>query len=95
MAEPRLACLFAPLCHHASVLFQMRELTDMTRKRVCKIDSKCKLEYDGKDLFFIFKGVKIAKRDFKLKTWVAIQPGWTVTDEPGGGCVEYDGIVRN
>lgn len=73
----------------------------MKRKRECKIDDKCKMEYDGKVLFVVFNGVRIAKRDLKLKIWTSIKPGWTVTDEPDGKIkygwlrVEYDGVQRH
>ena len=56
----------------------------------------------GKNLFVVINGVRIAKRNFKLKTWVTIQPGWHVTDKtdnPSMGKygvinIEHDGVLK-
>jgi hypothetical protein len=44
----------------------------------------CVMHYDGENLFIILDGVKIAKRGEPgtrhAKTWVPIEPGWTVRD---------------
>lgn len=40
---------------------------------------------DGADVFVVVDGVRIAKRGrpgtSQAKTWVSIEPGWTVLDE--------------
>jgi hypothetical protein len=43
-----------------------------------------KIVSDGKDIFVVANGVKIAKRGrpgtAQAKTWVSLEPGWTVLD---------------
>jgi hypothetical protein len=43
-----------------------------------------RVEEDGKDLFLIIDGVKIAKRGRpgtrRAKTWISLKPGWAVFD---------------
>jgi len=45
---------------------------------------ECKIETDGNDIFVIADGVTIAKRGHpgtpQAKTWIALEPGWTVRD---------------
>ena len=56
---------------------------------------------DGKEVFVVFDGVKIAKRGRpgtrEAGTWVSIRPGWSVHDELDGRelVVEHDGIRRH
>jgi hypothetical protein len=42
------------------------------------------MRYDGKDLFVVADGLKIAKRGHPdtrhAKTWVSLEPGWAVRD---------------
>ena len=43
---------------------------------------------DDGSMFIVFNGVRIAKRGHpkspQAKTWVSLEPGWTVLDEPDG-----------
>ena len=43
-----------------------------------------KVSKDGKDLFVVVNGVRIAKRGYPYTphagTWVSIEPGWEVLD---------------
>ena len=65
--------------------------------------SECRIEgwKDGKEVFVVFDGVKIAKRGHpgtrEAGTWVSIRPGWSVHDELDGRelVVEHDGIRRH
>ena len=54
-----------------------------------------KLVYDGADMFVIVDGVKVAKRGHPetphAKTWVSIEPGYTVRDCEDGIEVEFNG----
>jgi hypothetical protein len=51
---------------------------------------------EGSDLFVIADGVKIAKRGHPntphAKTWISLEPGWTVHDGPGYLEVIYHGV---
>jgi hypothetical protein len=38
------------------------------------------IEYDGKEMFVVRNGVRIAKRKRKDKEWVSLMPGLTVRD---------------
>jgi len=38
------------------------------------------IEYDGKEMFVVRNGVRIAKRRRKDKEWVSLMPGVTVRD---------------
>jgi hypothetical protein len=57
------------------------------------------IESDGKDMFVIVDGVKIAKRGHpgtpQAKAWVSLEPGWTVRDARGGEDIEiqYNGVT--
>ena len=46
------------------------------------------VECDGESIFIVFNGERIAKRGRfdspQAKTWVSLEPGWTVLDEPDG-----------
>ena len=54
-----------------------------------------KLVYDGADMFVVVDGVKVAKRGHPetphAKTWVPIEPGYTVRDCEDGIEVEFNG----
>ncbi|MCC6888513.1 MAG: hypothetical protein IT536_08275 [Hyphomicrobiales bacterium] len=47
---------------------------------------------DGKDMYVVIDGVKIAKRGHKgtpqAKTWVSLEPGWSVIDTKDGTGIE-------
>jgi hypothetical protein len=66
----------------------------MTRKR--KAAPRADIESDGKDLYFVFDGKRIAKRGApgtpQARTWVSLEPGYTVT---GTERIEvtFDGVV--
>jgi hypothetical protein len=59
------------------------------------------VEFDGKDIFVIVDGVKIAKRGHpgtpEAGTWISLRPGWavTTTDDYDHIGIWHDGIVRN
>ncbi len=57
--------------------------------------SECKIESDGRDLFVIFNGVKIAKRGHpdtpQAGQWVSLEPGYKVYGGTGDELV----IERN
>jgi len=48
--------------------------------------SLCGMEYDGKDLFLVHRGIRIAKRGKPgtphARTWVSLEPGYRVFDGP-------------
>jgi hypothetical protein len=54
---------------------------------------EAKIESDGTDLFVVVNGVRIARRGRKgtpqAKTWVSLEPGWRVLDEPPTMVIEY------
>jgi hypothetical protein len=47
---------------------------------------------DGIDIFIIVDGVKVAKRGRpgtqQAKTWISLEPGWSVRDAAGGNELE-------
>ena len=51
---------------------------------------------EGSDLFVFADGLKIAKRGHPntphAKTWIPLEPGWTVFDGPGYLEVIYNGV---
>jgi hypothetical protein len=60
--------------------------------------SECIIESDGRDLFVIFNGVKIAKRGQpdtpQAGQWVSLEPGYTVYGGTGDELViERNGVV--
>jgi hypothetical protein len=58
----------------------------------------CEIMSDGKDIFVIADGVKIAKRGHpgtpQARTWVSLEPGWRVFDAKRGRelVVEHHGV---
>jgi hypothetical protein len=57
------------------------------------------MEGDGRDIFIVVDGVRIAKRGSpgtpQAKTWVSLEPGWSVLDvggELGDIEVTYNGV---
>jgi hypothetical protein len=54
------------------------------------------IEGDGKDMFVICDGVRIAKRGDDA-TWVSLEPGWSVISPPDHSTitVEYNGVKRH
>jgi hypothetical protein len=59
-------------------------------RKMAKVE--CSIESDGKDLFVVFNGKRIAKRGRpnspQARTWVSIEPGFEVHDEEHRICVE-------
>jgi hypothetical protein len=57
---------------------------------------ECIMKGDGRDMFIIFNGVKIAKRGHpgtpKAKTWISLEPGYTVLDGDGEIVVVKNGV---
>jgi hypothetical protein len=53
------------------------------------------IESDGIDVFVVYNGVRIAKRE--AQTWVSLEPGYTVWDKnyPEELVVKYEGKVVN
>ncbi len=52
---------------------------------------------DGHDVFIVVDGVKIAKRGKprtpQAKTWISLEPGWTVRDiHPNEIEVRFEGV---
>ena len=47
--------------------------------------AECRIVSDGKDIFVVFEGKRIAKRGRsgtpQAKSWVSLEPGYTVHDE--------------
>ena len=45
------------------------------------------IQFDGTDLYVVFNGVQIARRGAKgtpqALTWISLEPGFRVRDEPG------------
>jgi hypothetical protein len=54
------------------------------------------IEGDGRDVFVIVNGMRIAKRGDsdgpQAKTWVSLEPGWTVLDRQDQIEVNRDGV---
>ena len=56
------------------------------------------IEGDGRDIFIVIDGVRIAKRGSpgtpQAKTWVSLEPGWSVLDIEGSREIEvtHDGV---
>jgi hypothetical protein len=56
------------------------------------------IQSDGKDLFIIFDGKRIAKRGRpgtpQARTWVSLEPGYRVLDSASGDeiVIEYNGV---
>jgi hypothetical protein len=46
------------------------------------------IEFDGADMFVVRHGKRIAKRDQQTKTWIALEPGWQVSDVDSGEAIE-------
>jgi hypothetical protein len=57
-----------------------------------------KMVSDGRDIFIVLDDVKIAKRRRagtpQAKTWISLEPGWSVLDGPDGESIEvsYQGV---
>jgi hypothetical protein len=55
-------------------------------------DPVCELHNDGKDVFVLVDGVKIARRGppntAQAKTWIVLEPGWIVRDVDHGNAIE-------
>ena len=62
-------------------------------KRQRKIKT-CRVECDGEDIFIVADGLQIAKRGHpgtpQAKTWVSLEPGWTVRDCGEGDSIEIE-----
>jgi hypothetical protein len=66
----------------------------MTKKVECTIE----VSQDGRDIFVVIDGVRIAKRGHRgtpqAKTWVSLEPGWSVIDVEDGQEIEvrHEGV---
>ena len=62
-----------------------------------KTPPKAEIESDGRDLFVVFNGVKIAKRgqpgSAQAGQWISLEPGYRVLDGPDleSIVIEYQG----
>jgi len=58
----------------------------------------CEVMSDGRDLFILMDGIKIAKRGHpgtpQARTWVSLEPGWRVFDNADltEFIIECDGV---
>jgi hypothetical protein len=63
-----------------------------------EMSKPCEIVGDGKELFVLFDGVRIAKRGKpgtpQAGTWISLEPGFTVLSPPDHSyiAVEKDGI---
>jgi hypothetical protein len=52
------------------------------------------IECEGSDIFVVADGVKVAKfghpGTFQAKTWISLEPGWTVRDCDDGESIEVE-----
>lgn len=66
------------------------------KSRLATKSTQLTIEGDGNDIFVVLDGLRIAKRGhsgtLQAKTWVSIEPGWTVRDGPGYIEVEHEGV---
>lgn len=57
---------------------------------------RCAIESDGKNLFVVFNGVRIARRGYpgtpQARTWVSLEPGYRVFDSDDMIIVEHRGV---
>jgi hypothetical protein len=51
------------------------------------------IESEGRDIFVVVDGKKIAKRGQHEKAWIPLEPGYVVSNSTGGNAIdiEYDG----
>ena len=51
------------------------------------------IESEGRDIFVVVDGKKIAKRGQQEKDWIPLEPGYVVRNSTGGNAIdiEYDG----
>ena len=51
------------------------------------------IESEGRDIFVVVDGKKIAKREQHEKAWIPLEPGYVVRNSTGGNAIdiEYDG----
>jgi hypothetical protein len=51
------------------------------------------IESEGRDIFVVVDGKKIAKRGQHEKAWIPLEPGYVVRNSTGGNAIdiEYDG----
>ena len=51
------------------------------------------IESEGRDIFVVVDGKKIAKRGQHQKAWIALEPGYVVMNSTTGNAIdiEYDG----
>jgi hypothetical protein len=55
------------------------------------------IELDGTDTFLVVDGTRIAKRQQHKKEWIALEPGYVVTNSTEGLAIdiEYDGSAAD
>jgi hypothetical protein len=73
---------------------QEKEAVEMSKRKPVAM-----IHNDGRDIFVSIDGVNIAKRGAhnmpQAKTWVSLEPGWSVIDIGGGRQIEvrHQGVV--
>ena len=59
-----------------------KDKPETTLKAIESGSPACSIESDGKDIFVVFNGVRIAKRGHfgtpQAKTWISLEPGYEV-----------------
>ena len=57
------------------------------------VPQRLSIEVDGTDTFLVVDGKRIAKRQQHKKDWIALEPGYVVSNSTGGLAIdiEYDG----
>jgi hypothetical protein len=48
------------------------------------------IEPEGRDIFVVVDGKKIAKREQHKETWIPLEPGYVVTNSTGGDAIDID-----
>jgi hypothetical protein len=63
----------------------------MTQRDLMSKNPECKLVCTGEELFVVFNGIKIAKRE--ARKWISLEPGYVVHDNAdySGISVEFNG----
>ena len=58
-----------------------------------------RIENDGRDIFVVVEGQKIAKRGHpgtpQAGTWISLEPGWVVLGDHSKIVIEYNGATVN
>jgi len=59
--------------------------------------SAASIESDGKDIYVVVNGKRIAKRGHpntpQAKTWISLEPGWQVSSSDDTLAISYEGVA--